>query len=211
MIYVGGLLRRSKKMKNRSRRSPKDFPFWHFHAGSSLGLYAALVSYSVSYFADSDDDFGRQIAEAKLNSKSCGRRKVMTVRRLAWIVGAALFIMFVNVVLSVLYIVFYSYFINPGHDEGFYQEYASAAAPYCSIVAGIPLFYFVCRWLGGRWEADFAVKSALLVWLVYALIDISIIGATAGFTVQLAVLAAISIATKFVSAYLGGSAAAGKK
>ena len=134
----------------------------------------------------------------------------MTLRRLAWIVGAALFIMFVNVVLSVLYIVFYSYFINPGHDERFYQEYARTAAPYCSIVAGIPLFYFVCRWLRGRWEADFAVKSALLVWLVYALIDISIIGA-AGFTVQIAVLAAISMATKFVSAYFGGSAAAEKK
>ena len=131
----------------------------------------------------------------------------MPVRRLAWIVGTALFIMFVNVVLSVLYIAFYSYFINPGHDERFYQEYARAAAPYCSIVAGMPLFYFACRWLGGKWEADFAVKAALLVWLVYVLIDISVIGATAGFTSQLAVLAAISMATKFVSAYLGGLAA----
>jgi hypothetical protein len=156
------------------------------------------------------DDFGRGIAEARLKSKNCGRRKVMNVRRLAWIIGAALFIMFVNVVLSVLYIVFYSYVINPGHDERFYQEYAGAAAPYCSIVAGIPLFYFVCRWLGGRWEANFAIKSALLVWLVYALIDISVIAA-AGATVQLAVLAAISMATKFMAAYLGGSAAAKKK
>ena len=133
----------------------------------------------------------------------------MIGRRLVWIVGTALFIMFANVVLSVLYIVFYSYVINPGHDERFYQEYARAAAPYCSIVAGIPLFYFVCRWLGGRWEVDFAVKSALLVWLVYALIDISIIGAAAEVTVQLAVIVAISMATKFVSAYLGGSTAAG--
>lgn len=131
----------------------------------------------------------------------------MTIRRLAWIVGAALFIMFLNVVVSVLYIVFYSYLINPGHDERFYQEYAQAAAPYCSIVAGIPLFYFVCRWLGGKWEADFAVKSALLVWLVYALIDISVIAAASGVTAQLYVLAAISMATKFVSAYLGGLAA----
>lgn len=135
----------------------------------------------------------------------------MTIRRLAWIIGAALFIMIVNVILSVLYIAFYSYFINPGHDERFYQEYAGVAAPYCSIVAGIPLFYFVCRWLGGKWEADFAVKAAFLVWLVYALIDVSVIAAAAGFTVQLAVIVAISMATKFASAYLGGLAAAKKK
>jgi hypothetical protein len=74
----------------------------------------------------------------------------------------------------------------------------------------MPLFYFACRRLGRKWEADFAVKAALLVWLVYVLIDISIIG-TAGVTVRLAVLAAISMATKFVSAYLGGLAAAKKK
>jgi hypothetical protein len=133
----------------------------------------------------------------------------MTVRRLAWIIGATIFILIVNVALSVLYIAFYSYFINPGHDEQFYQEYAQTAAPYCSIVAGIPIFYFVCRWISGKWESDFAVKAALLVWFVYVLIDLSVLTA-AGFTPRLAVLATISLATKLASAYLGGLAG-GKK
>jgi hypothetical protein len=134
----------------------------------------------------------------------------MTIRRLAGIIGAALFILFVNVVLSVLYIALYSYLINPGHDERVYQEYAQVAAPYCSIVAGIPLFYFVCRWLGGKLESNFAVKAALLIWVVYTLIDVSVLTA-AGLNMRLAVLAAISMTTKLLSAYFGALAASKNK
>ena len=133
----------------------------------------------------------------------------MTIKRLAWIIGAALLSIIVNVVLSILYVAFYSYFINPGHDAKFYQEYAEKAAPYCSIIAGIPVLYFVGRWIGGKWEADFAVKAALLVWLVYALIDVSALTA-AGWTIQLAVIFLISMATKLIAAYFGGKAASRK-
>jgi hypothetical protein len=133
----------------------------------------------------------------------------MTIKRLALIIGAALLSMVVNVVLSILYIAFYSYFINPGHDERFYQEYARTAAPYCSIVSGIPVLYFVCRWIGGKWESNFAVKAALLVWLVYALIDLSVLTA-AGWTTRLAVVSLVSMTTKLIAAYFGGLAARGK-
>lgn len=133
----------------------------------------------------------------------------MTIKRLAIIIGAALLCMVVNVGLSILYIAFYSYFINPGQDQAFYQEYANIAAPYCSIIAGIPVFYFVCRWIGGKWEANFAVKAALHVWLVYALIDLSALTA-AGWTVQLAILSFISLTTKLIAAYFGGLAASRK-
>ncbi|HLL99788.1 MAG TPA: hypothetical protein VK400_01930 [Pyrinomonadaceae bacterium] len=133
----------------------------------------------------------------------------MSAGRLAWIIGAAIFILIVNVCLSVAYMVFYSYLINPGHEEQFYQEHIKIAAPYCSIFFGIPLFYFVCRWIGGKWESDFAVKAALLVWLVYALIDLSVFTA-AGWTIQAAVFSVISLTTKLIAAYFGGKAASGK-
>lgn len=133
----------------------------------------------------------------------------MTIKQLALIIGAALLCMAANVGLSVLYIAFYSYFINPGHDEKFYQEYAGVAAPYCSIIAGIPVLYFVCRWIGGRWESNFAVKAALLVWLVYSLIDLSVLTA-AGWTIQLAVISLISLTTKLIAAYFGEKAAGRK-
>ena len=133
----------------------------------------------------------------------------MNIRRLVWIIAAAIFILVVNVGLSVLYMVFYSYLINPGHDEQFYQEHVKVAAPYCSIVFGIPLFYFVCRWIGGKWEKDFAVKSAISVWIVYALIDVTILVAS-GLTFWIAGLMAISLITKLISAYFGGLSASKK-
>ena len=133
----------------------------------------------------------------------------MNVRHLARIVGTAVLILIVNVALTVAYMIFYSYVVNPGHDEQFYQEHVQTAAPYCSIVFGIPLFYFVCRRLAGKWEKAFAVKASIFVWLVYALIDATIIIAS-GMTLTIAVLMTVSLATKLIAAYFGGLSASKK-
>ena len=130
----------------------------------------------------------------------------MNIKRLAWIIGAAVLILVVNVGLSILYMVVYSYLINPGHDERFYQEHVKIAAPYCSIFFGIPLFYFVCRWIGGQWEKASAVKSAIGIWLVYALIDATIL-ISSGLTLSMAGLMTISLMTKLIAAYFGGLSA----
>lgn len=115
----------------------------------------------------------------------------------------ALGVMIVNVVISVLYVVVYSYLIDPGHEEAYYQAYAQVAAPYSSIIAGIPLMFLAGRWIGGKFPKGNSVKAALLVWLVYFLIDLSIIAA-AGALIQIALLFVVSFSTKFVAAYLGG-------
>ena len=130
----------------------------------------------------------------------------MDIKRLVWIIGAAIFILVVNVGLSVLYMVIYGYVINPGHDAQFYQDHVQIAAPYCSIVFGIPLFYFVCRWIGGKWERSFTVKAAISVWIAYALIDITVLFAS-GLTLWISGLMTISLITKLTSAYLGGISA----
>ena len=134
----------------------------------------------------------------------------MNIGRLFWIIAAAIFILVVNVGLSVAYMVFYSYVINPGHDEQFYQEHIKIAAPYCSIVFGIPLFYFVCHWIGGKWEKDFVIKSVISVWIVYALIDVTAL-IVSGLTFWIAGLMTISLITKLISAYFGGLSASRKK
>lgn len=134
----------------------------------------------------------------------------MNIGQLFWIIAAAIFILVVNVGLSVVYMIFYSYLINPGHDEQFYQEHVKIAAPYCSIVFGIPLFYFVCRWIGGKWEKDFVIKSAISVWIVYALIDVTVLIA-GGLTFWIAGLMTVSLITKLISAYFGGLSASRKK
>ena len=118
----------------------------------------------------------------------------------------AMGVMIVNVLISVLCVVVYSYAIDPGHDEAYYQAYAQVAAPYCSIVAGIPLMFLAGRWIGGKFAKGNSVKAALLVWLVYFILDFAIIAA-AGAPVQIAVLFIISFLTKLGSAFLGGLSA----
>jgi ABC-type transport system involved in cytochrome c biogenesis permease subunit len=129
----------------------------------------------------------------------------MTLRRFAAIVATALVVMVVNVAISFLYMVVYSYVINPGHDIAYYQAHAQVSAPYSSIIAGMPLMFLGGRWIGGRWSPDAAVRSALGVWLVYAAIDLAII-IPAGHG-RLIPLVIVSLLTKLAAAYLGGRVA----
>lgn len=126
----------------------------------------------------------------------------MTLGRLAWLVGVALLVMVVNVLVSILYMVVYGHVIDRGHEEQYYRDHIKVAAPYCSIVAGIPLMFLAGWWAGGWWEREFAVKAALLIWLAYALIDVSVL-LTAGLTRKIAVLFAVSFLTKLAAAYFG--------
>ena len=99
----------------------------------------------------------------------------MTLGRVAVLVGIALSVMVVNVIISILYMVVYGHVIDPGHEEAYYQEHIKKAAPYCSIIAGIPLMFLAGWWVGGFWEIGLGVWSALIVWLTYAVIDLAIV------------------------------------
>ena len=72
---------------------------------------------------------------------------------LALLVGVSLIVMVANVAISVLYMVVYSYWIDPGHDNKYYQEHIQIAAPYCSIIAGIPLM-FAAGWVVSGWRSS---------------------------------------------------------
>jgi hypothetical protein len=122
--------------------------------------------------------------------------------RLAWLVGVAILVLAANVALSFAYMVVYGHLIDPGHDEQYYRDHINVAAPYCSIVAGMPLMFLAGWWVAGWWQAHFAVKAALAVWLAYALIDLAALVA-AGLTTRIAVLFAVSFLTKLAAVYLG--------
>src|SRR5215210_2179699 len=126
--------------------------------------------------------------------------------RWVWIIPAAIAVMIANVAIHILYMVVYSYLINPGQDAAHYQAHARVSAPYSSIVFGMPLMFLVCRWIGKKFAARFSVTAALLVWLVYFLVDITVL-VFAGEFKRLALLFVISFVTKFAAAYLGGLSA----
>ena len=87
----------------------------------------------------------------------------MTLGRVATLVGIALAVMAVNVAISVLYMVVYGHVIDPGHERGYYDAHIKIAAPYCSIVAGIPLMFLAGWWVGGFWGGTLAVQSAFII------------------------------------------------
>ncbi len=130
----------------------------------------------------------------------------MTKNRWVWIIPAAIAVLVINVAIHVLYMVAYYHLINPGQDTAHYQAHAELSAPYSSIFVGMPLMFFVCRWIGKKFAARFSVTAALLVWLVYFLIDITVLVFAGEFS-RLALLFVISFITKFAAAYLGGLAA----
>ena len=118
----------------------------------------------------------------------------MTLVRVAALTGLALGVMVVNVALSVLYMVVYSYVIDPGHDQTYYEAHIGIAAPYCSIVAGIPLMFLVGWWMG--------MRPGIIVWLIYVCVDLAVLTA-AGLTLRMGLLFTVSFLTKLASVYFG--------
>lgn len=131
----------------------------------------------------------------------------MTLVRLASLIGVALLVMALNVAMSFLYMVIYGYLINPGHPDAYYKEHIKVAAPYCSIVAGVPIMFlaglWVAGWGSGETGGQLGVRAALVVWLAYTLIDLGIVVAAGAMTAKLAVLVAISLLMKLAAAYAG--------
>ena len=125
----------------------------------------------------------------------------MTLGRVAALAGLALGVMVVNVAITILYMVVYSHAIDPGHEKAYYEAHVRIAAPYCSIVAGIPLMFLVGWWVG--------MRPAMVVWLVYALVDVAVF-AVSGPTSRMGALVAVSLLTKLLSAYLGALATNGR-
>lgn len=125
-----------------------------------------------------------------------------------WILAlpVALGVMVLNVVIFVLFMVVYGNAINPGHPEAFYHEYAKQAGPYSSIIAGIPLMFLAGRWYGKKFNGSNCVKAALLIWLIYFVIDLVII-AFSGELINILALFIVSFSTKFLGAYFGGKSA----
>lgn len=126
----------------------------------------------------------------------------MTFGRLALLVGVAVLVLVANVAASILYMVVYGYVIDPGHPPQYYNEYIQVAGPYCSIVAGIPLFFAAGWWVTGWWRRALGMRPAWVVWVAYTVIDFAIVLA-AGVSFSLGVLVVVSLATKLVAALLG--------
>jgi hypothetical protein len=114
--------------------------------------------------------------------------------------------MVVNVAASFLWVFIYSMTIAPGHDEGFYQAYAMRVAPWCSVIAGIPIL-FGAGWLLARWLGRSGWRAGIGAGIAYVAIDFAMVAAMGGLMAMPGVLA-LSFTTKLAAAALGGALAA---
>lgn len=121
----------------------------------------------------------------------------LVLRSLAVAIAA----MVLNVAAAFLWVFIYSLLIAPGQDEAFYQAYAQRAAPWCSVIAGVPILFgagwLLARWHGGGWRVGIGAG------LAYIVIDFAIILA-AGMLAAFPAILALSYATKLGGAALGG-------
>ena len=128
----------------------------------------------------------------------------MTLGRVGQLVAVAMGVLIANIASSILYMVVYGHLIDPGHEEKYYQDHIQNAAPYCSIIAGIPLMFLAGWWVSGWWQGAMGWRAGLVVWLAYGLIDIAILLAV-GLTGRVALLWGVSFFTKLLAVLAGSN------
>ena len=102
-----------------------------------------------------------------------------------------------------VWVALYSYLIHPGETPDFYQRYAEASGPWVSIVAGTPIFYLVCRWIGSRDPAR-AWPTAMALFGLFAVLDFALVLATGAPLLPIAGFLAASYLLKLLACHLAG-------
>ncbi|OSZ78671.1 hypothetical protein CAP35_10600 [Chitinophagaceae bacterium IBVUCB1] len=90
------------------------------------------------------------------------------------LVGTAMLLHVLLILLSIIEVVIYSFLINPGHDDVFYEAHATRSAPWVSYIFGsLFVFLFVKRFVQ-RFNQQ-QLLYALALPIVYTIIDYIII------------------------------------
>ena len=135
----------------------------------------------------------------------------MRMRDIRW--GAALGGMLVAEVAQIaatfVWVALYSYLVHPGETPAFYQRYAQAAGPWVSLVAGTPIFYLVCRWIGSR-DPSRAWPTAMALFGLFVLVDLALILSAGTPSPRILGFVAASYLLKLLACHLGGRHASGR-
>jgi hypothetical protein len=133
----------------------------------------------------------------------------MQIYGLRWgaIVGLAVLAEVLLIASAVLYVVIYSYAINPHQPNSVYEAHARVASPWVSIAVGLPLLYLFSPWIARRSPAGLA--NGLAIWACLFVVDNAILIGAAGFKGITDILPfwLASHATKLLGAWAGGRGA----
>ena len=105
------------------------------------------------------------------------------------------------------WVAFYAYVVHPGETPDFYQRYAQVSGPWVSLLAGTPIFYLVCRWIGSRVPSR-ARATALALFGLFAVVDAALLLAAGTPSPRILGFVAVLFLLKLVACDLGGRSAA---
>ncbi len=135
----------------------------------------------------------------------------MRMKDVRW--GAALGGMLVaeagQIAATFAWVAVYSYLVHPGETPAFYQRYAQVAGPWVSLIAGTPIFYLVCRWIGSQAPSR-AWPTAMALFGLFVLLELALTPMLSAETPSPRILGfmAASFILKLLACHLGGSGAA---
>ena len=107
------------------------------------------------------------------------------------------------------WVALYSYLIHPGETPAFYQRYAQVAGPWVSLLAGTPIFYLVCRWIGSKVPSR-AWPTAMALFGLLVVVDFALVLSAGVPSKRILGFVAASYLLKLVACHLGGRSAARK-
>jgi hypothetical protein len=96
----------------------------------------------------------------------------MSLRTVRWgaALGGMLLAEVAQIAAAFAWVALYSYLIHTGETPAYYQRYAQASGPWVSIVAGTPIFYWVCRWVCRKVPSR-AWPTAMALWGLLVVVD----------------------------------------
>ncbi len=85
--------------------------------------------------------------------------------------GVAIASIVITVIISFPMVTFYAYFIEPGHNQEFYDDAAQWIAPWSSYILGPILFFLFNYWLSKRSQKQSAIVFATATIAFYVILE----------------------------------------
>ncbi len=100
--------------------------------------------------------------------------------------------------------------MHPGETPAFYQRYAQVASPWVSVLAGTPIFYLVCRWIGSRVPSR-AWPTAMALFGLFVLVELALVLSAGSASPRILRFVAAGFLLKLLACHLGARSAARKE
>jgi hypothetical protein len=131
------------------------------------------------------------------------------MRDIRWVaaLGGMLLAEVAQIAAAFAWVALYSYLVHPGETPAFYQRYAEVAGPWVSVLAGTPIFYLVCRWIGSR-KPSRARPTAMALFGFFVLLDLGLVLSAGAPSPRLVPFLAAGYLLKLLACHLAGRRAA---